>query len=185
MKSAYRIAGIINRTTSELFKELKDLNTDERWTRWLEYVLRKSLHLLWGKLLVGTTPGLDRKRFGSICAYLLQPRWQEFGFPSMQGFLGAKAPTKSAPVNKLLDLCCSIRKRKNFYEHYNPPVTIEGSCETVGWVDPKEYDNPPDEFYDDMDMDDGFYVDLDNMYDSSDEDEDEDEDADEDEDEDE
>jgi hypothetical protein len=178
MKSAYRIAGIINRTASELYKELKDLHTDARWTRWLQYVLLKSLHLLWGKSLVGATPGLDRKRFGSFCAYLLQPRWQEFGFPSMQGFLGARAPAKEPPVKKLLDLCCSIRRRKNLDTDYNPPVEISGSCESVGWVDPAEYENPPDEFYDDMDMDDGFYVDLDNMFDSSEDDEDESEDED-------
>jgi hypothetical protein len=161
-KAAYRIAGVINRTASELNRELQDHSmccNYEEWGRWLERVLRKSLYVLWIKKLLGVGPRKPASFFPNktLCEYLLQPRWLAFGFPSLQGVLGAVRPSEKAPVWPLLQLCMVVEARV---------------ARNKKAVDGKQ-DSELDEFSDDADMDD-IAKDLDAWVDSEDEDEDED-----------
>jgi hypothetical protein len=142
-KAAYRVAGIINRTASELYRELKDcsmLRDYKAWGRWLERVLRKSLYVLWIKKLLGVGPIKPAYSFlnKALCEYLLQPRWQAFGFPSLSGFLGAVRPVEKAPLWPLLEVCMAVEARVA-----RNKKAADGK---------QEFEL--DEFYDDTDMDD-------------------------------
>jgi hypothetical protein len=142
-KAAYRVAGIINRTASEIYRELKDysmLRDYEAWGRWLERVLGKSLYVLWIKKLVGVGPNKPVYFFlnKALCEYLLQPRWQAFGFPSLQGVLGAVRPAEKAPVWPLLEVCMAVETR-----------VARNKKAAAG-----KRELELDDFYDDTDMDD-------------------------------
>ncbi|KAI5843686.1 hypothetical protein BZA05DRAFT_439097 [Tricharina praecox] len=151
MKSAYRIAGVIQRTVRELVSYLTASCPSPRqkavWDRWLPHVLMKTLHMLWLQKLVGRAP-LDPQYHlatKTMAEFLLAPKWHTWGFPDMRGVLGAGTIRNKAPANQLLETCVAVCERVV----RNKKALGEDLEE-----DEEDSEAEEDEFYDDSEYDD-------------------------------
>jgi hypothetical protein len=158
MQAAYKTAGIINRVVAEIIKILKEHDP------WLEYVLAKTLYQLWLAKLndrdmkSNTEFWVDSKE---MVAFMVQPRWHQFGFPDLAGLKNVrapakkkkgpskkKAPPKKPPTQQILAMCAKVKAR---VERNRNAMGGHISEEELG---PDDEPNLPDDFYDDSDLDD-------------------------------
>jgi hypothetical protein len=130
-----------------------DLSTeprgDEAWVRWHEYVVAKTLYMLWLAHIAGGAP-CDPEYWvdsADMVGYLLQARWQELGFPDLAGLKEVRMPAEKAPTEQIEETCRRLAER------------VKRNREIMG-VDLSDFEEDeesmqlPDEFYDDSDLDD-------------------------------
>jgi hypothetical protein len=130
-----------------------DLSTeplgDEAWVRWHEYVVAKTLYMLWLAHIAGGAP-CDPEYWvdsADMVGYLLQARWQELGFPDLAGLKEVRTPAEKAPTEQIEETCRRLAER------------VKRNREIMG-VDLSDFEEDeesmqlPDEFYDDSDLDD-------------------------------
>ncbi|KAA8894551.1 hypothetical protein FN846DRAFT_406507 [Sphaerosporella brunnea] len=151
IKAGYKTAGIINRTAREISAALPAA-TSAVETKWREYVLVKTLYMLWIASITGGGP-CDPEYWvdtPEMVAFLLQPRWREFGYPNLAGLKNVVVAIEKAPSAQIGEICAKIEERvKRNRELVGADIAeIEG--EEGGGVD----ENLPDDYYDDSDLDD-------------------------------
>lgn len=154
IKAGYKIAGIVNATVQLLLGELRghvpEKSDKERaaWSQWLEYLLAKSLYMLWISKLTGGSPcdpeyWIDAEE---MVAFLLQPRWALAGYPGLMGVKGVTEVCERAPVELIARTCVLLDERV----HRNRKMM------GAEWTDDEddEEEKLPLDFYDDTDLDD-------------------------------
>ena len=152
IKSAYRTAGIVQRTVHGLVSHLSSQCPSPKqkadWDRWLPRVLTKTLYMLWLQKVVGRTPLDPQYHLATkeMAEFLLAPKWRTWGYPDMRGVLGAGTIRKKAPVGQLADTCEAVSER---VDRNKKALGLE-----LGDGDEPDSDEEDDEFYDDSEYDD-------------------------------
>jgi len=154
VKAGYRVAGIVNTTAAQLLAELRGEAADAdagACARWLEYVLVKTLYMLWLAKLTGAAP-CDSEYWvdaDDLVAFLLQARWQRAGYPSLLGVRGVTREGARAPVRLVTSVCVRLDDRVRRIRR------LMGADWSDGDDDGDDGDEKlPLDFYDDTDLDD-------------------------------
>lgn len=146
----------------------------DTWNTWLEYLLAKSLYMLWITQLEFEAPSDPRYFVATkeMVEFLMLPRWRANGFPEMKGGYGAKEQSKTPPLEVLLRTCVGIEER---VRRNKKAVGLDVEDDEL---DSGDESNLEDEFYDDSELDelDEFETDEDE-YDDYDDDNDDDDDS--------
>ncbi|KAF8539285.1 hypothetical protein BDD12DRAFT_838980 [Trichophaea hybrida] len=153
LMNAYELAGIINSTAKALHAELApqcpDMKNVEIWNTWLEYVLAKSLYMLWIIKMEFEAPSDPRYFVATkeMVEFLMLPWWRKYGYPELKGVRGAKEHCETPPLDVLLRTCLGVDER---VKRNKKVVGVDVEDDEL---DSDDEPNLEDEFYDDSELD--------------------------------